>query len=176
MVRWILKCYLDSVGYHPTTLLSDRHATLLSVVPSSFPMTDHLYCIHHLNSNVDQNLRRTIGTEHWPAFKAAFFQAYRAVSPNDFDDKWARLIETYPAAAPYLSTQLYPCREKWAYAWTSYKFTCGIRTNGRVESENRVNKAFAGPKKSLKQLFDGLVERTKGQTVQEMTKIRDVCS
>ncbi|KAF8959345.1 hypothetical protein BDZ97DRAFT_1667355, partial [Flammula alnicola] len=52
-------------------------------------------------------------------------------------------------------------------------FTCGVRTNGRVEVENRVNKVIGGPKKTLKQLFDGLNERTVGQGVQELIRVRD---
>ncbi|KAJ6596407.1 hypothetical protein DFH09DRAFT_905426, partial [Mycena vulgaris] len=43
-------------------------------------------------------------------------------------------------------------------------FTAGVRTTGRMESENRVNKAIGGPKKSLRQLFDGLNDRTNDQT------------
>ena len=77
-------------------------------------------------------------------------------------------------AEKYLSDELYACCFKWAWAWTSFKFTCGVHTNGHVESENRVNKAIGGPKKSLKQLFDGLNNRTKGQATQEMIQVCDV--
>ena len=41
--------------------------------------------------------------------------------------------------------------------------------------ENRITKAIGGPKKSLFQLFTGLNERTTGQSVQEMARVRDVC-
>ena len=53
-------------------------------------------------------------------------------------------------------------------------FTGGIRTNGCCEVENRITKAIGGPKKTLFQLFNGLNDRTEGQTVQEMSRIRDV--
>ncbi|KAJ7026264.1 hypothetical protein C8F04DRAFT_919706, partial [Mycena alexandri] len=43
-------------------------------------------------------------------------------------------------------------------------FTAGVRTNGRVETENRVNKVFGGPKKTLFQLFNALNTRTEQQT------------
>ncbi|KAJ7785371.1 hypothetical protein DFH07DRAFT_726502, partial [Mycena maculata] len=46
-------------------------------------------------------------------------------------------------------------------------FTAGVRTTGRVETENRVNKAIGGPKKSLFQLYCGLNDRTKDQTEHE---------
>ncbi|KAJ7635604.1 hypothetical protein DFH06DRAFT_1003450, partial [Mycena polygramma] len=42
-------------------------------------------------------------------------------------------------------------------------FTAGVRTTGRVESENSVNKVFGGPKVTLYQLFTALNERTEEQ-------------
>ena len=80
----------------------------------------------------------------------------------------------YPAAEHYINEELYPCQERWAWAWISQVFTAGIRTNGCVEAENRVNKAFGGPKKTLLQLFDSLNERTDGQTAKEMTAMQQV--
>ncbi|KAF9522673.1 hypothetical protein CPB83DRAFT_776724 [Crepidotus variabilis] len=73
------------------------------------------------------------------------------------------MTRQYESAKKYLDEELFPCRAQWAWAYTAYKFTCGVRTNGRVEGENRVNKTIGGPKKSLKQVFDGLNERTDGQ-------------
>ena len=68
-----------------------------------------------------------------------------------------------------------PSHERWAWAWVSFKFTAGVWTNGRVEAENRVNKSIGGPKTGLKQLFDRLNERTNGQRVNEMIRVREVC-
>ncbi|KAJ7915255.1 hypothetical protein B0H13DRAFT_1610702, partial [Mycena leptocephala] len=42
-------------------------------------------------------------------------------------------------------------------------FTAGIRTNGRVEVENRITKAITGPGKNLFQVFKALNERTREQ-------------
>ncbi|KAJ7163678.1 hypothetical protein C8R46DRAFT_902606, partial [Mycena filopes] len=42
-------------------------------------------------------------------------------------------------------------------------FTAGIRTNGRVEGENRVTKNISGPGKNLFQVFNALNTRTKEQ-------------
>jgi hypothetical protein len=73
-----------------------------------------------------------------------------------------------------MNEELYPCRERWAWAWISHVFTAGVRTNGRVEAENRVNKVFGGLKKTLLQLFDSLNKRTNGQTAKEMTAVWQV--
>ncbi|KAJ7901011.1 hypothetical protein B0H14DRAFT_2281721, partial [Mycena olivaceomarginata] len=49
-------------------------------------------------------------------------------------------------------------------------FTAGVRTTGRVESENSVNKIIGGPKKSLLQLFNGLNERANNQTENDLIR------
>ncbi|PPR08003.1 hypothetical protein CVT24_003754 [Panaeolus cyanescens] len=172
--KWMLQCYLDAVGdLHPETFLSDRHATLISVLPRVMPKTEHLYCLHHLTSNVDQRLRSMLSaTNQWGSFQSDFWAVYRAVSPEEFDRQWQSLTCNYPSAAPYLAS-LYECREKWAWTFVSLKFTLGIQTSGRVESENRISKEFGGPKKSVKQLFDGLVARTDEQQSKYLIKVRE---
>ncbi|KAJ6482220.1 hypothetical protein C8R47DRAFT_982076, partial [Mycena vitilis] len=50
-------------------------------------------------------------------------------------------------------------------------FTAGVRTTGRVEGENRINKAIGGPKKSLLQLFNGLNERSEDQTAKSLIQM-----
>ncbi|KAJ7112253.1 hypothetical protein C8R44DRAFT_632289, partial [Mycena epipterygia] len=47
-------------------------------------------------------------------------------------------------------------------------FTAGVRTTGRVEGENRINKAIGGPKKTFLQLFNGLNERTQDQATRDL--------
>ncbi|KAJ7163200.1 hypothetical protein C8R46DRAFT_861874, partial [Mycena filopes] len=48
-------------------------------------------------------------------------------------------------------------------------FTAGVRTTGRVEGENRINKAIGGPKKTFLQLFNGLNERTEDQNTKNLS-------
>ncbi|KIO25450.1 hypothetical protein M407DRAFT_75730, partial [Tulasnella calospora MUT 4182] len=55
----------------------------------------------------------------------------------------------------------------------STQFTAGIRTNGRVEAENRVNKGFGGPKVSGYQLFQRLMGRTEDQNQIEQIGVRE---
>jgi len=171
---FVLECHINSAGIPPESFISDRNGGLIVAVRDKLLTTEHFFCIHHLDGNIDQNLARLITGENWVRFKLAFWDVYRAVSPEEFDKKWNKLTSNYPAAANYLNEELYPSRRQWAWAYTSFKFTCGIRTNGRVEGENRVNKLIGGPKKSLKNLFDGLNERTCGQSVQQLEKVRNV--
>ena len=172
--NWVMRCHLDSTGnVHPEVFASDRSQSLISSVESTLPLTDHIYCLHHLDGNVTTNVRGGLGAE-WGNFQHDFWAAYRAVSPEEFERLWKHLVTRYPSTQAYLNSELYPCRERWAWAWVSFKFTAGVRTNGRVEAENRVNKLIGGPKTGLKQLFDRLNERTNGQHVNEMIRVREV--
>ncbi|KAI0713735.1 hypothetical protein C8Q76DRAFT_583522, partial [Earliella scabrosa] len=51
-------------------------------------------------------------------------------------------------------------------------FTAGVRTNGRVEGENRVNKCLTGPKKTFRQVFDALNERAEEQSKNDLISVR----
>ncbi|KAE9391481.1 hypothetical protein BT96DRAFT_831965, partial [Gymnopus androsaceus JB14] len=53
-------------------------------------------------------------------------------------------------------------------------FTAGIRTSGCLECEHKVLKAVGGPKKTMYEVFNGLNERTNGQTNQDMIHARDL--
>lgn len=171
--NWVFRCHLDSVGRPPEILVSDRHPSLIGSAKITMPLTNHFYCLNHLNGNIAQKLRPVLGPE-WDNFTRDFWAAYRAVSPEEFDRLWNLLLSRYPAGRIYLEEEIYPSREHWGWAWLSTTFTAGVRTNGRVEVENRVNKALGGPKKTLFQVFNALNERTASQTAKEMVQVREV--
>lgn len=170
---WILQSHLSTAESPPEVIASDRHASLIRAVAVVMPLTRHVYCLHHLSGNVSTNVRNSLGSD-FANFNRDFWATYRAVSPDEFQRLYDHLVARYPAARQYLDEELYPCREQWAWAWISFIFTGGIRTNGRCEVENRITKCIGGPKKTLFQLFNGLNERTDGQSVQEMIRVRDV--
>ncbi|EDR00234.1 uncharacterized protein LACBIDRAFT_314598 [Laccaria bicolor S238N-H82] len=149
---WVFSCHLQSVGFPPDGLISDRHRSIIASMRRILPLTPHFFCIHHLNTNVETNVHCSLGS-HWPTFTQMFWQTYRGVSQRSLID------------------ELYPCRSQWAWAYTSFHFTCGVRTNGCVEGENQVNKLIGGPKKSVMQLFNGLNEHTTGQGIQDMIRV-----
>ncbi|KAJ7859756.1 hypothetical protein B0H13DRAFT_1639881, partial [Mycena leptocephala] len=156
MFVWILGNHLRAAGdVHPEIFISDRAGALIAAVAVILCFTFHIYCLSHLIENLDRNLSRTLGPE-WQNFLRDFWSCYRAVSPENF--------ETH---------ELYQCRDRWAWAWISLRFTAGIRTNGRVEVENRITKHISGPGKNLFQVFTALNERTKDQHKAELLKVRE---
>ncbi|KAF8579634.1 hypothetical protein K439DRAFT_1648441 [Ramaria rubella] len=138
----------------------------------AYPAAYTLYCLHHLNGNVGDHVCPMLSGQ-FQAFLQDFWVIYCAVSPEAFDCAWDELLTKYPRTCPYLEEHVYPDREHWAWAWVSQVFTAGIRTNGRVKSENRIHKALGGPKVSLAQLFDRLNARTAKQTIHEQIWVRE---
>ncbi|KAG2017269.1 hypothetical protein CC2G_015301 [Coprinopsis cinerea AmutBmut pab1-1] len=134
------------------------------------PFTFHAFCLHHLNGNLATNLRPAVGAK-WSDFSSDFWKVYRSPSPECFEEGWSALQSKYPSAKGYLA-DLYQCRERWAWAWIGTVFTGGIRTNGRVEVENRITKTITGPKSTFFQVFLALNDRSSAQNVNEMTEIR----
>lgn len=138
-------------------------------MPSAF----HVYCLYHLRSNVDQHLRIALGTE-WAAFQDDFWNVYRAVSPQHFDELWNNLIDKYPEGRDYLQNELYDCRSHWAWAWVGVTYTCAVKTNGRAESENRIIKMLTRAKGQLRDTFTILNSRKDDQRENELILTRQV--
>ncbi|KAJ6540388.1 hypothetical protein B0H19DRAFT_959598, partial [Mycena capillaripes] len=122
--------------------------------------------------NVTTTLRAALGPD-WDNFTRDFWVAYHAVFPQEFNLQWAKLCTQHPSRR-HLDAELYPCRSHWAWASVSNIFTAGVRTLGRVEGENRVNKSFGGPKKSFLQLFTGLNDCSEEQAANDLICMRQV--
>jgi len=168
--NWVFRNHLRSAGRPPEVLGSDRHPSLIASAVDTLPLTFHLYCLHHLGGNVSTQHRSALGSQ-WDEFYHDFWVVYRTVSP---ERQWSILATRYPSASRYLDEELYPCRSHWAWAWVSNIFTAGVRTTGRVEGENRINKAIGGPKKTFLQLFNSFNERSEDQTRKELIQVRQV--
>ena len=173
-LSWVLECHTKHAGIAPEVFGSDRDAALIRGVAETSPLTFHFYCLHHTQGNVVTHARQSLGGR-LGSFLQDFWATYRAVSPDEFERLWHQLMTKYSEMENYLNGELYSCRERWAWAWISTRFTAGVRTTGRVESENRISKVAVTAKTSPKQLFDFLNERTLQQSVHDLQRVRDVC-
>lgn len=174
--EWVLRIHLEAAGGTcPEVFASDRDAALEIAVKTCLPLAFHIKCLSHLGGNIYDNAHPKLGSQ-WPEFVDDFWIVYRAVSPRLFDELWTELLEKYPSVAPYLQQHVYPDREHFAHAWLSVRFTGGIRTTRRVESENRTIKTMTSPNLNFVQLYDRLVTRAKEQHENHLIAVRDVSS
>lgn len=146
----------------------------LDVAVSDYEDVWHGLCIHHMGGNLTKNLAAPLGPLFQP-FQDRFYQVYYSISPDAFENSWEKLLEDYPRSRDYLQKIFWPTRERWAWAWVSARFSCGVRTSGRVESENRVNKLFGNSKTTLFGLVKELIHRSDDQDTNEKLAARQVC-
>ncbi|KLO11148.1 hypothetical protein SCHPADRAFT_795290, partial [Schizopora paradoxa] len=155
------------------TFISDKDPAVAAAVAIVYPTTRHILCLHHMLGNIADHLRPAAqGQGGWDRFLKLFWAAYRAVSPEAFEDLWGTLVAEFPGCRAYLDEELYPIRRQWAWAWVVREFTAGIRTNGRVEAENRVNKLVGGAKTTAFGLFLSMNDRSCDQCKNEMMAVR----
>jgi hypothetical protein len=89
------------------------------------PGVPHLRCLFHIYVNVSARLKSKLG-DHWPVFKAAFNHLVHSIRTDEkFDQKWTAMIQAHPDAAPYLTKELLPIKEKWSTHWTNKYTTFG---------------------------------------------------
>ena len=172
--EWVLRILFTSLQPRIDRVYVSDFDLALDHVVATFGIY-HVLCLHHLSSNIAKNLAPVLGVLFQP-FLTRFWQAYYSVSPAAFDVRWAALLTDFPRSRDYLEKVLEPTKERWAWHWTATRFTCGVRTSGRVESENRVNKMFGNPKSSLFSLVKTLIEHSDEQMEQEQLAAREVRS
>lgn len=165
--------YQQVVGSKLEVLATDRHPSLIKAAGKVLPTTHHVYCLWHLKNNIGDAVRSKLGSS-FSQFVDDFFHVYYSTSPDQFDASWDSLVSKYPHCAQYLNDNIYPCRERWAWAWISHLFTAGVRTSGKIEAENRWNKVISGPKTTFISLFQNLNVRTNEQNDNELISARQV--
>ena len=170
--EWVLRILFSSLPPNPSHVYVSDFDLALDHVVASFGVR-HILCLHHLSGNIAKNLAPVLGVLFQP-FLTRFWQVYYSISPACFDARWERLLDDFPASRSYLRKVMQPTKERWAWPWVAPTFTCGVRTTGRVEGENSVNKKFGNSKTSLFQLVKSLIERADKQEEHEQLAVRSV--
>ncbi|KAE8184867.1 hypothetical protein CF328_g7723 [Tilletia controversa] len=160
--EWVLTHLLATYGNQPRIIVSDQDAGFSSAVQSILPSSHHILCIWHIWQNITKNVKPKLRGK-WPKFAEVFWCVYKAPSPAAFEKRWTAFLQMFPSAEPYLGANQYHTRKSWAAAWVRTKFTVNVRTTGRVESENGVNKLLGGRKTTLTDLFKRLLCRADDQ-------------
>ena len=173
MHEWMFCCLAPVFSAPPNVFMSDFDLGVDAAFPRVFPYTDHILCLNHVYGNLPRNLRGLLGSS-MPSFNSAFWKLYMSPTPERFDHQLAALSAEFPTVIPYIEGTLLPVKERWGRAWVGMKFTCGLRTNGRSESEQAINKSLGGPKVSLSTLAKRLNEHVLNQDEQYRRSIHEV--
>jgi len=125
----------------------------------------HGICLWHLQRNIDQRLANWL--PNYADFKKEFWNVYMAPSPRFFHVTWHRfmtMLSQHDSARRYMENEIYPDRERWAWAWIGSRFMAGIRTTGRLKVQHNVYKQLGiGRWTTLSDLFEELHKRSQKQ-------------
>lgn len=174
--QWALDCLFEVLPQCSTRVFfsdADKGLDLAVSRRSEAEISFHGRCLNHLDGNIVKKLAPILGPL-FQSFREAFWGAYYAISPAALENVWADLVAKYPGAAPYLQQEIWPDRERWAWAHVVTRFTCGVRTSGRVEGENRINKLLGDTKTTVYALCTNLIRRAEVQSDAEALRIREV--
>lgn len=173
---WALDCLFGVLPLCLDRVFFSDFDTGLELAVSKRPTSEiafHGRCLNHLDGNVIKKLAPVLGPL-FQSFHEAFWAVYYSISPSAFEQGWTNLLQSYPAAQPYLQNELWPNRQRWAWAYIATRFTCGVRTSGRVEGENAINKLLGNSKTSAFDLATNLMKRAEDQDELETLRVRRV--
>jgi hypothetical protein len=171
--QWALNCLFEVLPACPTRVFfsdADKGLDLAISRRSPAEVSFHGRCLNHLDGNIIKKLAPILGPL-FQSFREAFWAVYYSLSPAALESAWADLLGKYPAAAPYLQHELWSDRERWVWTHVATRFTCGVRTSGRVEVENRVNKSLGDIKTTAYSLCSNLIQRAQEQSDAEAFRV-----
>lgn len=151
-------------------IFTDRGTGIDPAIREVWPNIFHGLCLWHIQKNITENLSGLLNI-NYVHFKNEFWEVYRMGSPDSFEIAWQRLLNNWPEAVTYLMDNLYPDKEKWAWAWVGTRFLAGIKTTSRVEAEHKHFKQIGlGRGINFNELFDILTDRSQEQKDQDFLK------
>jgi hypothetical protein len=146
-------------------IATDGAGCFLEPLSLLLPKMPHLRCRWHLYTNINKNVRTTMGND-WHPFVTSYFTCVNAITVASFEQAWESMIKAHPKAASYMNSYHWPCRTQWASCWTDEYATLGAHSTQRVESINSLIKQVIRPSAPLIELFKTIDQLSMGQQSQ----------
>ncbi|XP_056698423.1 protein FAR1-RELATED SEQUENCE 5-like [Spinacia oleracea] len=137
MMREDYKIYGDVLamgGKHPISIFTDQDAAIAAGIQQVFPSSRHRLCLWHLSKNANSRFGLLKSDKN---FKNAFYKCLSGcITPNDFEETWKSMINTFKLEKDNWFNTLYGLKEKWCTALSKDFFYAGILSSQRSESTN----------------------------------------
>ncbi|KAL4385753.1 hypothetical protein GQ457_15G014850 [Hibiscus cannabinus] len=146
---WLLKTWLKAMyGCPPTTIITDQDTAITNAVVKVLPKTTHHFCMWHIEKKFPEILSHVY---HQNAdFKKEFSSCiHNTLTPDEFEDSWMRVIQTYNLQGNSWLEKIYSIREKWVPAFLRNTFCAGMSTTQRSESLNKFFKDYVNANTSV---------------------------
>ena len=151
---WVLHHLRNYLVAPDGVMASDFDAGFCAAVKDVLPERFYILCLHHMCGNISEKMRSLLGNQDYVQANGYFWSIYRSTSPDEFDLRMNDFLERFPTLQGYFQSVVIPTRHQWAgYSVNSF-FTAGLRTTGRLEKENAINKTLGDLKTSIVDLVD----------------------
>ncbi|KQJ88972.1 hypothetical protein BRADI_4g22525v3 [Brachypodium distachyon] len=140
--EWIFNNFLSIVdNKHPYTVLTDQCQVMRTALETAMPNSRHRWCKWHVLKSAKEKLGY-VYSEH-SEFKREFHELLNAVmSPDEFECRWAAILDRYKLKNnPYID-RLYENREMWVKPYFLDIFCASMTSTQRSESANSMLKQY----------------------------------
>ena len=151
---WALRTLREKLGgRYPAVVLSDRDLAFTNAIAEVFPESTHLLCIWHVNQNVLDKAKKTLGADA-DTFMAMFNAVCRAPTPEAYAAELERFrcgsaSPEWAAAVRYVVAEwLGPHHKKIVQAWTGQVSHFNNVATSRVEGAHFTLKSLLKTRKN----------------------------
>ncbi|XP_073364965.1 protein FAR1-RELATED SEQUENCE 5 isoform X4 [Aegilops tauschii subsp. strangulata] len=147
--KWIFDEFVKMMGgKRPITILTDQARAMEVAIEDVYPDATQRWCKWHILKKAKESLGSNYTKKS--DFRAEFHKlVHEMLTIEEFEDRWAALLEKYSLTKNTHLTQIYETRQKWAKPYFAGKFCARQTSTGRSESANHMLKQYVPPSCSM---------------------------
>ncbi|KAL6842025.1 hypothetical protein ACP4OV_028004 [Aristida adscensionis] len=140
--RWAFTSFIEAMdGKVPLTILTDQCMAMKSAISSELPRTRHRWCKWHVLRKAKESLGPIYSKNF--GFKNQLHELLdEVVNIQEFENKWALLVEEYNLQGNEFLERAYTNRKMWAKPYFADTFCAGMTSTQRSESANHLLKTY----------------------------------
>ncbi|GAB2283912.1 Anaphase-promoting complex subunit 10 [Dionaea muscipula] len=129
---WLFQSWLSCMSDRPpNAIITDQCRAMQNAISQVFPNTRHRWCLWHIMKKLPEKFK---GKEYDPMKCRLKSAVYDSLSPEDFEENWANLINKYNLQDNDWLSGLYNEKRRWVPAFVKDTFWAGMSTTQRSES------------------------------------------
>nr|XP_051202161.1 protein FAR-RED IMPAIRED RESPONSE 1-like [Lolium perenne] len=150
---WLFERFLEAMdGLHPLNIITDQDAAIRTAILIVFIGIIHRFCRWHMMQKVQEKLGTFVAQREDLRLEFNDVIDY-SMTPEEFEQRWANMVETHGVADNTHFLDLYDLREYFVPAYFRHRFFPFLQTTSRSEGFNAVLKQYVHPHDSLVRFF-----------------------
>jgi hypothetical protein len=150
---WLFERFLEAMdGLHPLNIITDQDAAIRTAILIVFIGIIHRFCRWHIMQKVQEKLGTFVAQREDLRLEFNDVIDY-SMTPEEFEQRWANMVETHGVADNTHFLDLYDLREYFVPAYFRHRFFPFLQTTSRSEGFNAVLKQYVHPHDSLVRFF-----------------------